>query len=313
MNSIVSYQRAWMIQRGMRTVGIRRCFHGSAHSPVGGRTLAGHFTTTNQRLLPRRILILRPSAIPYSRCLSTQAGPSDDYDDDDNDDGNNDEIVLYMRNPERVKLSRTNFAFSCSFSAFSIWFSGYLTPFINAAEHIDVEIDPFSGYLAMVIAGSTQLIFTMYPKRCISKMSVTLGTTRTPPKLRIYGYTLPLVDTAPKPKEYNFGEVTIKPEDATDIFFSSPLETGHYSLQINSDEKSWPQTNVLDLWSERDVPEPELLMNILMQPRMAAKELEHRREQRRKGRRYRLSERDDESMESPLQNIVRSARLRNKR
>ena len=306
MNGMVSHQRLW-IQRGILTTGTRRCFNGSAHSLVGWRTLADRRRSTNLRPIPRYNTFLCPSVSPHSQYLSTQADPPEEG------NGDNDEIVLYMRNTERVKLSRTNFAFSCSFSAFSIWYTGYLTPFINAAQHIDVEIDPISGYLAMIMAGSLQLIFTLYPKRCISKMTVTLGTARTPPILRIYGYTLPLIDTAPKPREYQFGQVTITPKDAEDIFFSSPLATGHYYLQISSEEKAWPQVNVLDLWNDRDVPEPELLMNILTKPRLAARELENRREQRKKGRRYRLPEREDVSEESPLQNIVRHARLRNRR
>eukprot|EP00527_Entomoneis_sp_CCMP2396_P005548 CAMPEP_0198144894 /NCGR_PEP_ID=MMETSP1443-20131203/19403_1 /TAXON_ID=186043 /ORGANISM="Entomoneis sp., Strain CCMP2396" /LENGTH=265 /DNA_ID=CAMNT_0043808383 /DNA_START=353 /DNA_END=1150 /DNA_ORIENTATION=- len=251
----------------------------------------------------------------------------------DNNSNTSKETILYQRSPDRLKLTRTAFGFTCFHSACWLWYSAYLMPMVNAAQtEIDmVAIDPMSSAAGLGFAALAQTIFIFYPMRTISKLSIVeqgsssstdnTNNNNAPPKLLVYGYNMPLIDTTTTPDVYSLGDLGIDPDIAYQCEGDLSQFAGHLVLQIDKNSRRsttfglpyFIRPEILDIRDPSNLPDPVFLMLVLLQPQQALQQWNQRRRQEKQQRQQprgqggssATTDSNAEANESRLRSIVR--------
>ena len=195
---------------------------------------------------------------------------SDDNDDDDDDDDESEEIILYRRNHDRLVLTRTVFSFACFHSACWVWYCSYFLPTFSMQTF---ATDPLVPAIGLSFAGLVQFLATVYPTRLVSKLTWR----RKRQQLLLYRYTFPLIAERPKPVVFELGQLVLNPlsQDARTILVDLHADisrfVGHMTLQQKKSKIFFlfSMPYVLDIREPEDVPQPELLLESLMDPKQA--------------------------------------------
>lgn len=210
------------------------------------------------RLLPRTCWPSRRSlrqVRPWSHPLSTNS----------NDNSNN--IVVYQtsKQSDRRLLLRTGIGFSSFHTAYWIWYNTDFIPAVNASTMPELHIDPMLGVAGLVFGIAIQAVFFLYPRRLVSSMAYQPATQQ----VAIATHDIPWVRPAKKPKLYQLGQVWLDPASPdTSILLDrcdGNLQVFRGHLGLSSSSTKWPPL-LLDIRSVDNVPEPELLLDLLLTP-----------------------------------------------
>ncbi|KAL7569076.1 hypothetical protein ACA910_016916 [Epithemia clementina (nom. ined.)] len=201
----------------------------------------------------------------------------------DGDDEFDEDIVMYQRNFERLSLTRSTFALSCIHSACWTWYNGYFIPMFQSSPLPALLTDPLFPMVGLSFAILIQSLATIYPIRLVSR----LVWRKNKRQLLLYRYTFPFIQEQETPVILELGQIVLNPlsNDAQIILneFHGDISkyVGHLTLQQQSNS-FFSLPYVLDIREPQDVPEPDMLLESLLQPERARKDLGGEQQRRRR-------------------------------
>jgi len=179
------------------------------------------------------------------------------------------EVVLYERGTGRDTIARSGLGFSTVHVMYWIWYSVDFVPAVNASPMEDLHIDPMISVAGLFISGVLQAIFMAYPTRLLSKLSWKPESRQ----LLLYNYRLPFIRPSQTPKTVPVGQVIMDASSADTQKIVNVLGgdltkfRGHIGI---GKQHQWPPY-LLDIRAPTDVPEPEILLEALLQPEQMMK------------------------------------------
>jgi hypothetical protein len=212
---------------------------------------------------------------------SSSANSNSNSNNNSKDDDENDAIILYDRGPGRLKTMRMGFGFSCFNTMYWLWYSTYFVPTVNASPIAEIAIDPMLPTIGIVTSVVLQSIFTLYPRYLISRLTWSPTTNN----VSLYTHTvLPYVqaDLNKPMKVVAVGELKLdaaskEAKQIVDVYGGDLHRfKGHVGLKTKTG-RQWPPF-LLDFSGQassstvdhhhhhNDVPEPEILLEILLNP-----------------------------------------------
>jgi len=184
---------------------------------------------------------------------------------------------------------RSGIAFSSFQTAYWLYYNTVFVPTVNASPMEQLHIDPTLGVAGMVFAIAIQAVFFVYPTRLVSKLEYcAIGggddnkrrQQQDDELLRIYTHTLPFVNPSDEPAAVlRVGQIRLDPSstDTETILNDHGGDMaefrGHVALGVSPDspaKKIWSflpyMSYLLDIRQPENVPEPELLLQVLIHP-----------------------------------------------
>lgn len=244
---------------------LAECFKASQPSTAAPSLSAASLATTQSffdvsvgREIPpyrnRQTLHVSSSLSTPRRYLSTSAASSEH--------GKGPEIVLYEKTPGHLRLVRSGFGFSCFHSLYWIWYAVDFVPTVNAAQMSELHVGPVIPTIGVFFAFIVQAIFTGYPLRLVSKLSWRPVSR----EFLVYKHSLPLITPAKKASVHEVGEVRIDPasKEARHIATQGQLHNFAGMVTIGKTGQ-WPPF-LIDIRNPSEVREPEILLEILLEP-----------------------------------------------
>lgn len=223
---------------------------GSAHGRVSyGSVRCWSSTTTNST----------PTATPNNDSSNKKSSVSSSNTTTD--------VLLYERSTDNYALMRSGLGFSSFHTAYWLWYNTEFIPAVNASPIEDLHIDPTLGMAGFFFALAIQAIFTIYPKRCISKLEL-----RDNRELIIYTHSLPWIRPATQGKIVPLGEVMLDPhsKDLQEVLTECDADLRRFRGTLGMG-KRWPPY-ILDIRDDRNVPQPDELLCALLYPELLQKQ-----------------------------------------
>jgi hypothetical protein len=226
--------------------------------------------------------------IPSTTTTTTTSGRSSNEKDGNKNDNDNSAIILFDRGPGRLRVMSMGFGFSSFNTMYWLWYSTCFVPAINASPITEISIDPMLPTIGIVFSVIIQSVFTLYPRFLISRLTWSPTTN----DVSLYTHTvLPYVQAdLNKPfKVVPVGELQLDPtsKEAKQIVevYGGDLRRfkGHAGITTKTG-RQWPPF-MLDFSGpaaaatttssssssavkhhHNDVPEPEILLELLLDP-----------------------------------------------
>lgn len=197
------------------------------------------------------------------------------------------QLVLYDRGPGRLRMLRWAFGFSCFHTAYWLWFSTVFVPAINespvvlageAAEQV-MSIDPVLPTVGIVFSVIIQSIFTLYPRYLVSRLTWSPTNNN---EVSIYTHTiLPIIrpEVSIPMRVVPVGQLKLDPasKEAQQIMneFGGDLTRFKGHVGVTAKKGQWPPF-LLDFRGETTaIPEPEILLEILLNPDALIRDFEN--------------------------------------
>ena len=187
------------------------------------------------------------------------------------------EILLFRRGDHKITLARSAFFVSTFHTLYWFWYTVDFVPAINNSPTTELHIDPMLPMVGLFTASVIQAGTVLYPKRLLSKVTWRPKAEQ----LILYNYTLPFIHPHKEGRIFPLGQVILDASsaEAKKLVFQCEsnlsLFRGHLPI---SKENSWPPY-LLDIQQPENVPQPEILLEALMQPESMTKPLKPAREE----------------------------------
>lgn len=192
------------------------------------------------------------------------------------------EIVLYEKSPGHLGIVKSGFGFACFHSIYWVWYAVDFVPTVNAAAMTELHVDPMIPTVGIVFACIVQAIFTGYPLRLVSKLAWRPASQ----EFRVYTHALPLIRPALTPLVQAVGDVRLDPAsvEARRIATLGAGLQGFRGMLSIGKLNQWPPF-LVDIKQAHEIKEPEILLELLLQPERIAEdthELVPKADQRRR-------------------------------
>lgn len=186
------------------------------------------------------------------------------------------ELVLYQRQntSNTIGILQSGLFFSSFHTAYWVWYVTDFLPLVNASPMEQLHIDPLWGYAGLAMAITLNGIFVVFPKRFISKVMYR-------PKLQelaVFTYQMPLMRPSAFASRFPVGDQvkTVKRERQASDYFRLDREHAKTILEQHDGDiskfrghlivgRQWPRYS-MDIQSDNDVVDPQLLLEILLRP-----------------------------------------------
>ena len=178
------------------------------------------------------------------------------------------EVILYEKSPGQVQLVKSGFGFSCFHSLYWVWYAIDFVPTVNAAQMTELHVDPMIPTVGLVFACIVQAIFTGYPLRLVSKLAWRPASQ----ELKVYTHSLPFVRPSSSAAVSPLGDVRLDPASREAQKLATQGELQHFKGMLAVGKPGqWPPF-LVDIRQATEVKEPEIMLELLLQPERVSKE-----------------------------------------
>lgn len=139
---------------------------------------------------------------------------------------------------------------------------------MNAAALTDLHIDPMIPAAGLFLTALVQTVFTGYPLRLVSKLAWRPSSH----EFTVYTHTLPLVTPALKPAVYAVGDVRLDPASVEARYLTSKGNLQSYQGMLSIGKLDSFPPYIVDIRQTNEVKQPEILLELLLQPERISKD-----------------------------------------
>lgn len=208
------------------------------------------------------------------RCVSSAPEANESLDDDETVGP---ELLLYQRKPSNnatQRLMQSGLFVSTFHTGYWIWYVTDFLPLVNASPMEQLHIHPYWGYAGLSVSIALNAIFIVYPRRFLSKVTYRPNLK----EMAFYTHQMPWMQPSTFASRFPVGDqaeqnrpdrqasdyVRIDRQHEKTILekYGGDISKFRGHLTVG---RRWPRYS-MDIQSNQDIVEPQLLLEILLRP-----------------------------------------------